>query len=44
MKIKVMAKPNSKQRKIEELSDGSLIVHLKCIPQSEEKLITDQRY
>ncbi len=32
MKIKVTVKPNSKQQKIEESADGSLIVRLKSPP------------
>lgn len=32
MKIQVKVKPNSKQQKIEELADGSLIVRLKSSP------------
>jgi uncharacterized protein len=32
MKIKVKVKPNSKQQKIEESADGSLIVSLKSPP------------
>ncbi len=32
MQKKVKVKPNSKQQKIEELSDGSLNVHLKSPP------------
>jgi len=32
MQKKVKVKPNSKQQKIEELEDGSLIVHLKSPP------------
>ena len=32
MQKRVKVKPNSKQQKIEELPDGSLIVHLKSPP------------
>jgi uncharacterized protein len=32
MQKKVKVKPNSKQQKIEEQTDGSLIVHLKSLP------------
>ncbi|MBS3028305.1 MAG: DUF167 domain-containing protein [Dolichospermum sp. DET50] len=32
MQKRVKVKPNSKQQKIEELADGSLIVHLKSPP------------
>jgi hypothetical protein len=32
MKIQVKVKPNSKQQKIEELTDGSLIIRLKSPP------------
>lgn len=32
MKIVVKVKPNSRQQKIEELEDGSWIVHLKSPP------------
>ena len=32
MKIRVKVKPNSKQQKIEELDDGSLIIRLKSPP------------
>jgi len=32
MQKRVKVKPNSKQQKVEELADGSLIVHLKSPP------------
>lgn len=32
MKIQVKVKPNSKQQKIEELSNGSLTIYLKSSP------------
>ena len=42
MKIQVKVKPNSKQQKIEELEDGSLIIRLKSLPikgQANQELI-----
>lgn len=32
MKIKIRVKPNSKQQKVEELEDGSLVIRLKSLP------------
>ncbi len=32
MKIQVKVKSNSKQQKIEELTDGSLMIYLKSLP------------
>ena len=42
MKIQVKVKPNSKQQKVEELEDGSLIIRLKSLPikgQANQELI-----